>query len=180
MQKPDSTTIPQPGSYSFLPPADASQPQCDALRHRAHTGMLFNVLLQSERPQQFDFWQGYAKAAADMAKGTATRLALKDASLGGYETPRSLTAAAGCLGDDIYRLTRTQVVERLASAGFKVPADPLADGDVIPAQQFKDGAIAPLDLNDEHPAQAVVVSDGANRHDASHVDAAIVAQGGAA
>jgi len=140
-------------------PATTLSPAAAALRHRALTGMLFNALACPTRPEGFNFWQGYAKALADLANGTGDKLSSKDGG-SGYQLPGYVAVAARCLGDDVYRLTRAEVLDRLASAGIEVATDALAALDVVAAHQLENGAVATVDLHDEHAADAVVVGDG--------------------
>lgn len=155
--------------------------EIDALRNRARTALLSLALTDTKRPDQFDFWQGYAKALRDLGRCNGRKLAAKDAALQGYQLPSFLQAAADCLGQDIYLLPRAEVVNRLAQAGIKLAADDVADFKVVPDHEFEDAAATTADLNSKHAATSVDCDDGA-LHGATPcvLNAATVAlQGGA-
>jgi len=132
--------------------------------------MLINALTGANRPEQFDFWQGYAKALRDLSNGLGDKLAAKDAALQGYQLPGVLQAAANCLGNDLYGLPRVAVVERLAQAGIELPADAVADADVVPVNQLKNAAVASGELDSKHAPAVVDGDDGSGVHAASVAD----------
>lgn len=136
-----------------------------ALRHRAHTGLAINAFVPGARREELhQFWQGYARALRDLSSGLGARLAAKDAASGAYDPPAVLKGAIGLLGDDIERLTRAEIFQRVADAGLQVALKPVPDLDVVAAGQLEDGAVAAVDANDEHPAPGVVADDGASGH----------------
>lgn len=139
-------------------------PASAALRNRAHTGMLFNVISNSPKPEQFYFWQGYAKALCDLEGKAGAVLAARDAELHGYQTSGFLAAAARCLDVDIYRLSRAEVVQRLAQAGIEVASDGVANTDISATGQLKDSAVTAIDLDGEHAAHLVDAKDDSVVH----------------
>ena len=112
-----------------------------ALLHRARSGMLFNVTTRSTHAHDFDFWQGYARALNDFTSGIGHALAAKDAALQGYQMPRMLAPAARCLDTDIDRLSRAQVVQRLAQARIELTGDEVADSKLESTGQLENGAV---------------------------------------
>ena len=135
-----------------------------ALLHRARTGMLFNVATRSPHTEQFNFWQGYAKALNDLTSGVGDALAAKDFALQGYQGPSMLAAAASCLDIDIYCLSRAAVVQRLAQAGIEVASDEVANTDIGTARQLENSAVAAINLHSEHSAHLVDVNDDSVVH----------------
>lgn len=146
-----------------------------ALLQRAGTGLLFELAAPkgANRPQ-YHHWQGYARALRDLQRGAGHKLAAKDAELGGYQSPAFLRAAAGCLGVDLYDLTRAEIEQRLAQAGIQLTTHAVATPDAATAHVVEDIAIAAVDLHDKHTVARVDLDDGASRHGTT------VAQGGAA
>lgn len=135
--------------------AAASNAPLVALRHRAHTGLACALFVPGwQREQQHAYWQGYAKALRDVERGAGNRLAVKDAASGAYQAPGVLQAAIGVLGDDIERLSRVEVLQRLAQAGVQRPFNDVPDPD--PATNgLEDGAVTRADTDDEQVAAHV-------------------------
>lgn len=156
--------------------------EVEALLYRAATGLLGNLAFEAERKHDtYDFWQGYAKALRDLQRGAGQGLADKDAALGGYQGGGIFRAAARVLGNDLYDLPRAEVAQRIANAGIKFSLHAVSDCDEAAALVVIDGAVAAIDLHDEHPISLVDADDSSlDQHAFSPVDAAIVAQGGAA
>lgn len=126
--------------------------------------MVFNVATRSPHTEQFNFWQGYAKALNDLTSGVGDVLAAKDFALQGYQMPRMLTAAASCLHIDVYFLSRAAVVQRLAQAGIEVASDEVANTDIGTAGQLENSAVAAINLHSEHSTHLVDVDDDSVVH----------------
>ena len=151
-----------------------------ALLNRAKAGLLATAFLQCGPKHQFEWWQGYAKALHDMTSDAGQKLADKDLRLGGYQLPSVLQIAADVLNEDVYRLSRAEIEDRITQAGIKVPIDSLALSDFAGPEQLKNGTVTTIDLNDEHRAARVNLNDGSCLHSSPQGNAVIVAQGGAA
>lgn len=138
-----------------------------ALARRALIGLLSQVVCGSTRPEQFDFWQGYAKAIRDLANGTGDKLAANDRRSGQqHQLPGALRAAAEALGDDVYWLTRTEIADRLAKAGIESALHVVPPQDLTTTSSaLEDGAVAAVDRNCEQIATDY--EDGAGMHHGS-------------
>ncbi|MGH6627628.1 MAG: hypothetical protein ACRECD_14005 [Burkholderiaceae bacterium] len=157
-------------------------PATEALLRRARAGMLASVVLTDHIRDNFDFWQGYAKALNDLRRGAGAKLAAKDLAQP-YELPSVLSAAAQVLDHDIERLSRREIEQRLTEAGIKLPPDAEPLLQVAAVHQLKDGAVAGVDLHDEHAVALVQLYECAGLHGGDPVMVAgadIVDEGGAA
>lgn len=131
-------TAPNPAAAAA--PAEA----ITALRHRARSSLASSAFNPHPKAaDNFRFWQGYAKALFDLDRGAGAKLAAKDASLGGYQPSPAFARAIGLLADDIERLSRVEVQQRVAEAGIDIATEPVSYLDVISAGEAEHGEVAP-------------------------------------
>lgn len=134
-----------------------NQAALTALRMRARTGLLANSMEHKRDVHRAEcnhnFWLGMAHAVACLEEGHATHMADRDETLGGYQLPRFLDRAAETLGNDIYTLSRVEVMKRLAAAGIQITGHAVAGLDVGATQDLEDAAVSAvnLDANDAAP-----------------------------
>ena len=167
--------------FAYLRQGGSMNAAIQAMLSRARTGLLASLAFTDKKQDSFDFWQGQIAALMNLSNGTGQKLAAKDALLP-YETPAFLAAAAFGLDDDVYRLPRAKILQRLAQAGIQITPDAVANLDVIAAHQFEHGAIPAVDLHNEHAPTRVDIGNGSGLHDEHLVvmGVDIVAEGGAA
>ena len=154
-------------------PREAAQ----ALLNRAITGLLFSASINA--PDRAQFWRGSINALRGVLDTErANFMARKDASCA-YQPPAGLEAAWAALPDNIERLSFAEVQQFLAAQGVQITTHTIANSQVDAVLQFKDREVATVNLNDEHAAHAVDVSDGSKHAEPSDV-LVIVTEGGAA
>lgn len=158
--------------------APTMQEQAAALLRRARVGIAFAAACDNEHG--FQFWQGYAEAAADMLSGKTVAMAQRDAELA--DQPQTRHEAAGAaLPESTKNLTMAQVRQILATQCAKVAPDSVANVDVCAGEVLEHSVVAGVNGNEHAPAR-VHVGDGSGAHGCCSAieEKAIVAQGGTA
>ncbi|MCS4508913.1 hypothetical protein [Xylophilus ampelinus] len=180
-------TTPSPASSAAaaLPASFTTQQLAAALERRARRGAVVAALLNSE--ERLQFWKGCADACQTLARGTAAKMAEKDARLAaeGY-AQTSLESAGAALPARFKHLSLAEVQQILRAEGIEIAADAVADGNLGARQVLESGVVARFDCDDEHAVSGIDVGHGADCHCVSKGGAAIVAaaplrsEGGAA
>ena len=155
------------------------QAQASALLRRARIGIAYAA--ERRHAHGFQFWQGYASAAADLLDGKSARMAARDAELA--DQPQTRHEAAGAaLSESAKDLTMAQVRQILAAQRAEVATDAVAHADVCAGEILKHDMVAGIDGDDEHAPARVRMGDGSGAHGCCSAieEKAIVAQGGAA
>lgn len=131
----------------------------EALRRRARAGLLASILLEPAVIDKADHWRGYLMALRDLERGAGDMQAAKDAALP-YEPPGVIGSAAAHLPLHVEELSRFEIFQRLAHAGFDITANHLADTEVGIADQQEHGVVPVAGLHDgKAPVPGVVHGD---------------------
>lgn len=149
-----------------------------ALLDRA-TVLLLTAALQNHEPRA-----QYARGSINTLRSLLTCdgaefAARKDAASGAYQPPACLEAAWAALPIDVERLSLVEVQQFLAAQGVEIATKAVTHSQIDSVQQLENGEVATVNLNDEHAAHAVDVSDGSKHAEPSDV-LVIVTEGGAA
>lgn len=152
--------------------------EIEALLNPAKTMLFGNAVVGNAANVRYA--QAYINALQSVLDGTGKRYADFFDSKGGYEAAASFKGAWSPLPEGIKNFTLVQVQEFLTRHGVEVAADTVTNSQVNAVGKLKNNVLTVVNRNDEHDAARADLNDGASVHGASLVDAAIVAQGGAA
>lgn len=161
---------------------DTKTEELQALRSRALVGLFFAASANPSESHNaaFSFWQGYIKAADDIASGCGSTLAGLDGASSGYQAPSVFQRALATLPKHIEHAPLSEVQKFLASCGVEIAAHAVSNSDINAAEDLKNGASMAVDLDNKHPAPGIDRND-CSLHSAPDGETAIVAtEGGAA
>jgi hypothetical protein len=150
-----------------------------ALHNRAKQLVLTQAWLG--RAEGLRFAQGALSQLSDLlfSNGPAC-VAQRDASLGGYKPLAGFEAAWATLPVNAKNLTLAEVREFLVAQGVELSADAIPHFQADAVEQLKDDMVAVVNTHNEHDSASADLGNGSGLHSSSLMNAAIVAQGGAA
>jgi hypothetical protein len=148
-----------------------------ALMNLCQTGMFLNAMSNSELA--FAFHKGAFRALHSLVQGSGKKALAFNNSKGGYPQQAVFKGAWSPLPNGFENFTLAEVAQHLRAHGIKFSDEPVSDLQSNAVVKLEQHVSTGFDGHDEHGSVSADVGNSSVKHDASHLNRAIVQQGGA-